>query len=144
MREGIIHPDLLAHLRRLGHGESIAVVDWANPSYAAAREEEKPLFDFGYAPGLLSARQALEGLAKSIVVEKIYYASEMPGVIGAEATEELLSLVGGAERSPVRHTVLKDFIGRSRLIIRTGAPGNYLNFVVQVGAEKWERGAGQR
>jgi len=138
MREGVVHPDLLAHLRRLGHGELIAVLDWANPAYATAKEDDKPLFDFGYAPNVISAEDALRALANTLVVEKVYYASEMPVTIGGEMTDKLLGLLAGAERSPMRHVDLKNQIAKSHLIIRTGAPGNYLNFVLQVGAEKWE------
>ncbi len=138
MKQGVINPDLLSHLKQLGHGDLIAVVDWANPAYTTAREGDKPLFDFGFAPNLISAQQALQALAETIAVEKVYYATEMAPVIGPDAADKLLAPLVGVDRSPVRHVELRNLIGNSHFIVRTGAPGNYLNFVLQVGAEKWE------
>jgi len=138
MKHGVINPDLLPALKRLGHGDLLAVVDWANPAYATAQSEDIPLFDFGYAPNVISAQDALAALAQTIAVEKIYFASEMPPTIGKETAESLLGLFPNAERDAMPHETFKHLIARSELIIRTGAPGAYLNFVLQVGAERWE------
>ena len=127
LRSGIINPDLLAGLARLGHTDTFVIADPGLPV-----PYDVPIVDLSFVYGSPTFREILEGIAQQAVIES--------AILADEAREtEVVTWVSDALDVPVTYVPhegeegLKALVREASLVVRTGEPTPYANVVLTTG-----------
>ena len=117
-KSGILNPDLCYGLARLGHKQSVFIVDAGMP----LPSEGPQIVDLALVFGIPRFVDVLDAVLAEIVVEGSAMADEAAGtIVETWLTDRGLT----PERYP--HSQLKQWLSTSSLIIRTGEATPYAN-----------------
>lgn len=125
LRQGIIHPQLVAALARLRHTDLFAISDSGFPT---ARGVE--VVDLAVVYGVPSFDSVLAAVAAEIVVEKATMATETYSHNPPQADRIRAFFPHVAE---VSHEELKLMAASAQFVVRTGEATPYSNVVLQAG-----------
>lgn len=122
-RHGILHPELSAHLARLGHTDTFVIGDAGLPI-----PPDVPRVDLAVALGVPGFAEVADAILAEIQVESAVIATESAG---SRAREVLQARFPGAETVP--HEELKRRAAGARFAVRTGDTTPYSNVIVRCG-----------
>lgn len=122
-RGGILHPELSAHLARLGHTDTFVIGDAGLPVLPGVAR-----VDLAVSFGVPGFAEVLDAVLAEVEVEG--------AVIAAEASDSpagalLAARLPGAETVP--HAEFKQLTGQARFVVRTGETTPYANVIVRCG-----------
>lgn len=121
---GVIHPDLVRALARLGHKDEVLICDAGFPIPLGIER-----IDLAYRLGSPNFADVVGTIVGDIVVESV--------VVADESSDDLVGWLksttesGSTER--VTHAQLKERAGRSRVVVRTGETTPYTNVILVAG-----------
>lgn len=127
-RDGLLHPELLAVVASLGHGQSICIAD---PGLPVA--SDVAVITLAYAPGRPPFLDVLEVLLAELVVESALIATELQRDSHLAAG---LSRLLDAAAVPVEMIVHEDLKAATHdcvAIVRTGEFTPYANVILTAG-----------
>src|SRR5699024_7594339 len=119
----IFHPELGAHLARLGHTDTFVIGDAGLPV-----PSDVPRVDLAVVFGVPGFDEVADAILTEIEVEGAIIATE---TAGSPAEEMLAARFPGAQSVP--HEELKQRMGRARFVVRTGETTPYANVIVRCG-----------
>lgn len=122
-RGGILHPELSAHLARLGHTDAFVVADCGLPVPPGV-----PRVDLAVTLGVPRFPEVLDAILAEIEVEAATIASE---AAGSPAGPMLSARFPEAEMIP--HEELKQLAAEARFVVRTGETTPFANVIVRCG-----------
>lgn len=122
-RGGILHPELSAHLARLGHTDTFVIGDAGLPVPPGVAR-----VDLAVVLGVPGFAEVADAILAEIVVEGAVIAAE---AAGSSAGEMLGARFPGAEAVP--HEKLKQLMREARFVVRTGDTTPYANVIVRCG-----------
>lgn len=122
-RHGILHPELGAHLARLGHTDIFVIGDAGLPVPSGV-----PRVDLAVVLGVPGFAAVVDAILAEIEVEAAVIASE---AVGSPAGETLAARFPGAQSVP--HEELKQRMAQARFVVRTGETTPYANVIVRCG-----------
>lgn len=122
-RQGILHPELSAHLARLGHTDAFVIGDAGLPI-----PPEVPRVDLAVVLGVPGFAEVADAILAEVKVEAAVIAAESAG---SPAREVLRARFPDAETVP--HEELKRRAARARFMVRTGDTTPYSNVIVRCG-----------
>ncbi|MGP9745512.1 D-ribose pyranase [Brachybacterium sp. AOP29-B2-41] len=122
-RGGILHPELSAHLARLGHTDTFVIGDAGLPVPPGVAR-----VDLAVTLGVPGFAEVLDAILAEIEVEGAVIATEAAGSpVGALFDARL----PGSETVP--HEEFKQLTGQARFVVRTGETTPYANVIVRCG-----------
>ncbi|RZU62718.1 D-ribose pyranase [Zhihengliuella halotolerans] len=127
LKTGILNPDLLDGLARLGHTDTVVIADCGLPLPAGAR-----VVDLTLVRGVPTFEQVLRAVGEAIVVESVTIADEARGTAPERLVAEALS---DAPVQSVSHERLKQQLPHAKLIVRTGEATPYANAILRCGVD---------
>lgn len=126
-KSGLIHPELLRVLAKLGHGHVVCLADAGLPIPDAV-----PRIDLAYRLGSPTFTDVLEALAPELVIEEVTMAEE-----AAAHCPEIVTAVNhafpNATSRTTSHEQFKEATHAARVIIRTGETTPYANALFRSG-----------
>lgn len=122
-RHGILHPELAAHLARLGHTDTFVIGDCGLPIPPGVAR-----VDLAVVLGVPGFAEVADAILAEIVVEGAVIAAE---AAGSSAGEMLGARFPGAEAVPQEK--LKQLMREARFVVRTGDTTPYANVIVRCG-----------
>lgn len=122
-RHGILHPELSAHLARLGHTDTFVIGDCGLPIPPGV-----PRVDLAVAFGVPRFAEVADAILKEIEVEAAVIAAE---TATSSAGEMLAGRFPGAAAVP--HEEFKQLTAQARFVVRTGETTPYSNVIVRCG-----------
>lgn len=122
-RGGILHPELSAHLARLGHTDTFVIGDAGLPVPPGVAR-----VDLAVTLGVPGFAEVLDAILAEIEVEGAVIATE---AAGSAAGALLDARVPGAETVP--HEEFKQLTDQARFVVRTGETIPYANVIVRCG-----------
>jgi D-ribose pyranase len=122
-REGILHPELAAHLARLGHTDTFVIGDCGLPVPPGVDR-----VDLAVTLGVPGFAEVADAILAEIEVEGAVIASEA-------ASSPAGALLGARFPSTqtVPHEELKQLTARARFVVRTGETTPFANVVIRCG-----------
>lgn len=120
---GILHPELAAHLARLGHTDSFVIGDCGLPVPPGVAR-----VDLAVVQGVPRFAEVADALLAEIEVEAAVIATE---AAGSPAGEMLAQRFPGAETVP--HEEFKQLMRDARFVVRTGETTPFANVIVRCG-----------
>lgn len=127
-RDGLLHPQLLAVVAGMGHGQTLCIADAGLPV-----PDHVPVISLAWAPGRPAFLDVVEVVLGDLVVEAATVARELDLSSGlGKALVEVLAPVGGAVPA-VPHDDLKRRVGDCTAVVRTGEFTPYANVVLTAG-----------
>ena len=122
-RGGILHPELSAHLARLGHTDTFVIGDAGLPVPPGVAR-----VDLAVVLGVPGFAEVLDAVLAEVEVEGAVIAAEASG---SPAGALLDARLPGAETVP--HEEFKQLTGHARFVVRTGETTPYANVIVRCG-----------
>ncbi|MDN6400110.1 MAG: D-ribose pyranase [Dermabacteraceae bacterium] len=122
-RHGILHPELSAHLARLGHTDTFVIGDGGLPIPPGVAR-----VDLAVVLGVPGFAEVADAILAEIEVEGSVIAAE---AAGSPAGDVLSARFPGAETVP--HEELKQLMHQARFVVRTGDTTPYSNVLVRCG-----------
>ena len=122
-RHGILHPELAAHLARLGHTDTFVIGDSGLPIPPGV-----PRVDLAVVLGVPGFAEVVDAILREIEVEAAVIATE---AAGSPASQVLGARFPGAETVP--HEEFKQLMGEARFVVRTGETTPFSNVIVRCG-----------
>lgn len=122
-RHGILHPELAAHLARLGHTDTFVIGDAGLPVPPGV-----PRVDLAVVLGVPRFAEVLDAVLAEIEVEEAIIAEE---AAGGPAETLLVERLPAA--SAVSHEELKQLSAKARFVVRTGETTPYANVILRSG-----------
>ena len=122
-RHGILHPELSAHLARLGHTDTFVIGDAGLPVPPGVAR-----VDLAVTLGVPGFAEVADAILAEIEVEAAVIAAE---AAGSPAGRVLEARFPGAEAVP--HEELKERMEQARFVVRTGETTPYANVIVRCG-----------
>lgn len=122
-KSGLLHPELLAAVAELGHGDEFLVCDAGMPIATQARR-----IDLAYRAGAPPFLDVLAAIAADVVIER--------AIIAAESAPDLVAAIERLLGCPVErisHDDLKQRSRISRFAVRTGEFTPYANVLLVAG-----------
>lgn len=123
-RHGIINAPLSGHLARLGHTDLVVVADAGLPVPA-----QVPVVDLAVVYGLPRFTDVLDAVLAELVVEHAWVSAPADQWPSGGWVDSRLDRP--AER--VTHDHLKEMVGRSHVVIRTGEDTAFANVILRCG-----------
>lgn len=140
MRTGIMHPDLLAGLARLGHGSQVLVADALFP-HATGANPDAPRVHLNLAPGLVGADDIIRLIAETVHVEAAAYMDSPDGA--SEPVKGYQALLADHRHSggqPISWQAIERFAfydtcqaANVGLVIASGDVRPYANLLLTIG-----------
>lgn len=127
-----IHPELMAAVALLGHGDKVLIAD-GNYPLASKTGEAKKIW-LGLRPGLPSVTDVLEALQSVIHIESAQVMDPGDGSVPA-IFGEFEEMLGGMELEKLGRYPFYDVCGEKtlRLAISTGEQRTFANLLITVG-----------
>lgn len=122
-RGGILHPELAAHLARLGHTDSFVIGDCGLPVPPGVER-----VDLAVAFGVPGVTEVLDAILAEIEVEGATIAAEASG---SPAGEVLGARFPSARAVP--HEEFKQLTAGARFVVRTGETTPFANVIIRCG-----------
>ncbi|ASK66209.1 D-ribose pyranase [Brachybacterium avium] len=122
-RRGILHPELSAHLARLGHTDTFVIGDCGLPIPPGVAR-----VDLAVTLGVPGFAEVTDSILAEIEVEAAVIAAE---AAGSPAGEVLRARFPGA--ASVAHEEFKQLTAQARFVVRTGETTPFSNVIVRCG-----------
>jgi D-ribose pyranase len=126
-RGGILHPELLAVIARLGHTDRLVIADSGLPIPPSVTR-----VDLALVAGVPSFLQTLEAVLHELAVEGAVVAEEM-GTRSPHVLEAVRRLLGAVPLTFVPHEAFKAQLPAARAVVRTGEQTPYANIILIAG-----------
>lgn len=124
-RDGLLHPELVAVVTAMGHGETLCIGDAGLPVPAGT-----PIVQLGFRPGRPPFLDVVDAVLGELVVESAVVASELTD---DELRDALVERLDPAPVTDVTHAELKDRLASCRAVVRTGEFTPFANVVLTAG-----------
>lgn len=124
-RQGVINQPLSSALAGLGHGDSFLLCDAGFPI-----PKDVQRVDLALCFGVPSMKQCLEAILREIVVQKVTYAEEMPG-LNPEGADYIRGLFHNQDVVQVSQSELVALARQAKFIVRSGELGCYSNILLE-------------
>lgn len=122
-KHGLLHPQLLAAVAGLGHGDGLLICDAAYPVPPGV-----PRIDLGYRPNDPRMLDVLESIASELAIEAATVATEM----GDDLVERIGEMLGlPLER--IAHVEFRERSGTCRAAVVTGEFTPFANVILSGG-----------
>ncbi|MFB9991407.1 D-ribose pyranase [Deinococcus oregonensis] len=125
---GLLHPELLALIARVGHTDTIVIADVGLPI-----PRNVPRIELAVVAGLPDLLSVLRAVVAELVVESVTLASETR--IHSPAFHHQLESVLHAPTVEVDHETLKGMLHHAAAVIRTGETTPYANVILHCGVD---------
>lgn len=121
---GVIHPELVCLLAKLGHMDELLICDVGFPIPPGVER-----IDLAYRLGSPEFEDVVETITADIVVESLIVANET----SSDLVDWLESVTGADTIERLSHTEFKARSERSRAAVRTGETTPYANVILVAG-----------
>lgn len=126
---GLIHPELMGHVTRAGHGDLLGFGDAGLPMPVTV-----PRVDLAFAPGRPGLLEVVDAVLGEFRVEA-YLVAEESFTDAAWLIDALAERLPDAERLVVSHEQLKQLSTGARAMVRTGEVRPYANVLLRSGVD---------